>query len=274
MSTPRSRSRRTCRRPARSWSIEDLDDTTRAILSARSSPCVPGGDHAPDGRQRSIPSRTRTARVRVRERQHHPDVHRHLHVRLLGPGRGGRGEAEPRGRSRPVHRPGTRPAHRQGAGHRRARPGPAARARRGRPRRRPADGRLALPATPPAPSPCSSCGSCWDTSSTRPRSGFLGALASRMEEASNASTPVTMVAMLSYFAAILLVTSAPDGLLAHVLTFIPPSAPWSCHCARRSGRSSRGRSRSAWPSRLRRSRGLFVLGGRISQGRCSRRAAG
>ena len=39
------------------------------------------------------------------------------------------------------------------------------------------------------------------------------------------ATPVTMVAMLSYFAAILLVTNAPDGLLAHVLTFIPPSAP-------------------------------------------------
>jgi ABC-2 type transport system permease protein len=55
--------------------------------------------------------------------------------------------------------------------------------------------------------------------------GFLGALASRMEEASNASTPVTMVAMLSYFAAILLVTNEPDGVLAHVLTFIPPSAP-------------------------------------------------
>jgi ABC-2 type transport system permease protein len=46
-----------------------------------------------------------------------------------------------------------------------------------------------------------------------------------MEEASNASTPVTMVAMLSYFAAILLVTNEPDGVLAHVLTFIPPSAP-------------------------------------------------
>jgi len=55
--------------------------------------------------------------------------------------------------------------------------------------------------------------------------GFLGALASRMEEASNVTTPVTMVAMLSYFAAILLVTDDPDGLLARVLTFVPPSAP-------------------------------------------------
>ena len=55
--------------------------------------------------------------------------------------------------------------------------------------------------------------------------GFLGALASRMEEASNASTPVTMVAMLSYFAAILLVTDQPAGLLGRILTFVPPSAP-------------------------------------------------
>lgn len=55
--------------------------------------------------------------------------------------------------------------------------------------------------------------------------GFLGALASRMEEASNVTTPVTMVAMLSYFAAILLVTDQPDGILARVLTFVPPSAP-------------------------------------------------
>ena len=72
--------------------------------------------------------------------------------------------------------------------------------------------------------------------------GFLGALASRMEEASNASTPVTMVAMLSYFAAILLVTSAPDGLLAHVSRSSRRPRRWSCRCARRSGRSSRGRS--------------------------------
>jgi len=55
--------------------------------------------------------------------------------------------------------------------------------------------------------------------------GFLGALASRMEEASNVTTPVMMVAMLSYFAAILLVTDDPDGLLARVLTVVPPSAP-------------------------------------------------
>jgi ABC-2 type transport system permease protein len=55
--------------------------------------------------------------------------------------------------------------------------------------------------------------------------GFLGALASRMEEASNASTPVTMVAMISYFVAILGVVDDPDGTVARIATFLPPSAP-------------------------------------------------
>jgi len=56
--------------------------------------------------------------------------------------------------------------------------------------------------------------------------GFMGALASRMEEASNASTPITMVAMLSYFIAIFAVINEPDGVVATVATFIPPSAPF------------------------------------------------
>ena len=55
--------------------------------------------------------------------------------------------------------------------------------------------------------------------------GFLGALASRMEEASNASTPVTMIAMISYFVAIFAVADDPNGMVATVATFLPPSAP-------------------------------------------------
>ena len=55
--------------------------------------------------------------------------------------------------------------------------------------------------------------------------GFLGALASRMEEASNASTPVTMVAMISYFVAIFAVVDDPNGTVATIATFLPPSAP-------------------------------------------------
>jgi ABC-2 type transport system permease protein len=56
--------------------------------------------------------------------------------------------------------------------------------------------------------------------------GFLGALASRMEEASNAATPVTMVAMISYFVAIFAVINEPDGTVATIATFLPPSAPF------------------------------------------------
>lgn len=56
--------------------------------------------------------------------------------------------------------------------------------------------------------------------------GFLGALASRMEEASNASTPVTTVAIVSYFVAIFGVMDDPDGLVATIATFLPPSAPF------------------------------------------------
>ena len=56
--------------------------------------------------------------------------------------------------------------------------------------------------------------------------GFLGALASRMEEASNASTPVTMIAMISYFVAIIGVVNDPSGIVATVATFLPPSAPF------------------------------------------------
>ncbi len=56
--------------------------------------------------------------------------------------------------------------------------------------------------------------------------GFMGALASRMEEASNASTPITMVAMISYFIAIFAVINEPDGVIATIATFLPPSAPF------------------------------------------------
>lgn len=55
--------------------------------------------------------------------------------------------------------------------------------------------------------------------------GFLGALASRVEEASNASMPVTMVATLAYIVAIVFVTDDPSGIVARVMTFLPPAAP-------------------------------------------------
>jgi ABC-2 type transport system permease protein len=55
--------------------------------------------------------------------------------------------------------------------------------------------------------------------------GFLGALASRAEEASIASMPVTLTATTAYILSIAVVTGDPDGILAHVMTFIPPAAP-------------------------------------------------
>jgi ABC-2 type transport system permease protein len=56
--------------------------------------------------------------------------------------------------------------------------------------------------------------------------GALAALASRTEEASNVSTPVTMVAVISYFVAIIAVAEDPAGIVAVVATFLPPTAPF------------------------------------------------
>jgi ABC-2 type transport system permease protein len=55
--------------------------------------------------------------------------------------------------------------------------------------------------------------------------GVLGALASRVEDASNASMPVTMAATLAYILSIIFVTQEPSGVLARVMTFLPPAAP-------------------------------------------------
>ena len=40
------------------------------------------------------------------------------------------------------------------------------------------------------------------------------------------SWAVTMIAMLSYFVAIIAVIDDPDGLVANIATFLPPSAPF------------------------------------------------
>lgn len=55
--------------------------------------------------------------------------------------------------------------------------------------------------------------------------GVLGALASRVEDASNASMPVTMAATLAYILSIIFVTQEPGGVLARIMTFLPPAAP-------------------------------------------------
>jgi ABC-2 type transport system permease protein len=55
--------------------------------------------------------------------------------------------------------------------------------------------------------------------------GFLGSLASRVEEASTASMPVTLTATTAYILSLVVVTGEPDGVLARIMTFLPPSAP-------------------------------------------------
>ncbi len=55
--------------------------------------------------------------------------------------------------------------------------------------------------------------------------GFLGSLASRAEEASTASMPVTLTATTAYILSIVVVQQDPSGILARVMTFIPPAAP-------------------------------------------------
>jgi len=55
--------------------------------------------------------------------------------------------------------------------------------------------------------------------------GTLGALASRVDEAQNAAMPVSMIATLSYIVALVFVQRQPDGIVAQIMTFLPPSAP-------------------------------------------------
>ena len=89
-----------------------------------------------------------------------------------------------------------------------------------------ATGRLALPATTPGAVVLLAVWFVLGYLLYSTALGFLGALASRQEEASNASTPVTMVAMISYFVAIFACIDDPDGPVANIATFLPPSAPF------------------------------------------------
>ena len=52
-----------------------------------------------------------------------------------------------------------------------------------------------------------------------------GALASRQQNAETAGQPVTYTLLGVYFAGYAVLAGAPDGLLAHVLTVFPVSAP-------------------------------------------------
>jgi ABC-2 type transport system permease protein len=53
----------------------------------------------------------------------------------------------------------------------------------------------------------------------------VGALVSRMEEAQSVATPLTMVGVAGYLAAFAVLEN-PDGIVARVTTFLPPTAPF------------------------------------------------
>ena len=76
-----------------------------------------------------------------------------------------------------------------------------------------------------------------------------------------------MTATLSYIVAILLVTQEPDGVVANVMTFFPPSAPMvvplrAALDAIPPWQIGASRSCSCWS----RSGSLFVVGGRVYSG--------
>jgi ABC-2 type transport system permease protein len=96
--------------------------------------------------------------------------------------------------------------------------------------------------------------------------GALGALAGRLEEASNASTPISLVAIASYFVAIIAVTGQPDGLVAHVATFFPPAAPMVVPIRAAFGAIGPLEAIASALVTIAATYALFVVGGRIYAG--------
>lgn len=96
--------------------------------------------------------------------------------------------------------------------------------------------------------------------------GALGALAGRLEEASNASMPISLVAIASYFVAIIAVTGQPDGLVAHVATFFPPAAPMVVPIRAAFGAIGPLEALGSAAVTIAATYALFVVGGRIYAG--------
>jgi ABC-2 type transport system permease protein len=55
----------------------------------------------------------------------------------------------------------------------------------------------------------------------------VGATVSRQSEAESAQMPISLTLMVPYFISLTAVTDNPDGLLARVLSLLPPTAPMS-----------------------------------------------
>jgi len=94
----------------------------------------------------------------------------------------------------------------------------------------------------------------------------LGALASRMEEASNVTTPVSLLASVGYIIGLVVVPMDPDGTIARVATFFPPSAPMIVPMRAVFGAIEPWEVIVAGVVAVSTTYALFVLGGRVYSG--------
>ena len=94
----------------------------------------------------------------------------------------------------------------------------------------------------------------------------LGALASRMEEASNVTTPVSLLASVGYIVGLVVVPQDPDGAIARILTFFPPSAPMIVPIRSVFGAIEPWEVVLAAIVAIAATYALFVLGGRVYSG--------
>jgi ABC-2 type transport system permease protein len=94
----------------------------------------------------------------------------------------------------------------------------------------------------------------------------VGALTSRMEEASNATLPVLAPAMVAYFIALLVIPDQPDGLVARIVTLLPPSAPIVIPMRAALGAIAPWEVAAAVVLSILAIWGMFVLGGRVYMG--------
>ncbi len=93
----------------------------------------------------------------------------------------------------------------------------------------------------------------------------VGALVSRMEEAQSVATPLTMVGVAGYLAAFAVLEN-PDGVVAKITTFLPPTAPFVVPIRQAQGAIAGWESGLAIVVMLAATYGLIRLAGRVYSG--------
>jgi ABC-2 type transport system permease protein len=93
----------------------------------------------------------------------------------------------------------------------------------------------------------------------------VGALVSRMEEAQSVATPLTMVGVAGYLAAFAVLEN-PDGVVAKITTFLPPTAPFVVPIRQAQGAIAAWESGLAIVIMLAATYGLIRLAGRVYSG--------